>query len=131
MILGRNASYGDRGYTQRTPPLSRALLLPEPQLSPIQRPKAARVRSTVLEKTWHLSRALLGARRCSATVASAGRCLGPGGRDPGPAFAGRHLGTSLAGPTPIREVPGVTSDPGPPRTSPCPRGPPFPRPGPT
>lgn len=68
MMLERNASYGDRGYTQRTPPLSRALLLPEPQLSPIQRPKAARVRSAVLEKTWHLSRALLGARRCSATL---------------------------------------------------------------
>ena len=29
MMLERNASYGDRGYTQRTPPLSR----PHPSLS--------------------------------------------------------------------------------------------------
>ena len=77
MMLERNASYGDRGYTQRTPPLSRALLLPEPQLSPIQRPKAARVRSAVLEKTWHLSRALLGARRCSVTLGRCRKVLGP------------------------------------------------------
>lgn len=39
------------------------------------------------------------------TPAGAGRCSGPGGRDPGSASAGRHLGTSLARPTPIREVP--------------------------
>ena len=76
MMLERN-SYSDRGYTQRIPPLSRALLLPEPQLSPIQRPKAARVRSAVLEKTWHLSRALLGARRCSVTLGRCRQVLGP------------------------------------------------------